>query len=92
MPRSTNEILAHAAVLARRFEDYDPQPGDRGRVSPEVRLQLAAMKRAEVEAEVAAAVSAARKRGLSWAKVGRALGTSGQAASERYATHIPAGR
>lgn len=86
MPRSTEEILAHAEVLARQFEDYEPTPGDRGKMSPELRLRLAAMKRAEIEIEVNAAVSEARRQGLSWAKVGKALGTSGQAASERYST------
>ena len=85
MPRSTAEILAHAEELARKFEDYEPKPGDRGKMSPELRLWLAALKRAEVESEVADAVAEARKSGLSWAKVGEALGTSGQAASERYA-------
>ena len=28
MPRSTDEILAHADELARRFEDYEPGPED----------------------------------------------------------------
>ena len=28
MPRSIQEILDHADELAKRFEDYDPQPGD----------------------------------------------------------------
>jgi hypothetical protein len=28
MPRSAEEILAHADELARRFEDYEPGPGE----------------------------------------------------------------
>ena len=28
MPRSAEEILARADELARRFEDYEPAPGD----------------------------------------------------------------
>lgn len=85
MPRTTEEILAHADELARQAEDYEPKPGDRDRVPPEVRLRLAALKRAEAEVEVKAAVAEARQGGLSWAKVGSVLGTSGQAASQRYA-------
>lgn len=54
-------------------------------MAPDVRLQSAALKRAEVETEIRSAVAAARAEGLSWAKVGKALGTTGQAASERYA-------
>ena len=53
MPRTTEEILAHADELARQAEEYEPKPGDRDRVPPEVRLRLAALKRAEAEAEVA---------------------------------------
>lgn len=88
MPRTTEEILAHADELAKQFEAYDPNPGDRENVSPEVRLQLAALKRAEVEAEIKRAVADARTHGVSWAKVGKALGTTGQAASERYAKAV----
>lgn len=84
MPRSTEEILAQADELARRFEEYDPKPGDRERVSPEFRLRIAALKRAEAEAEVAAAVTEARRKQVSWAKIGASLGTTGQSARERY--------
>ena len=62
MPRSTEEILGQADELARTFEDYDPEPGDRGRVPPEFRLRIAALKRAEPEAEVASAVADARRK------------------------------
>ena len=84
MPRSTEEILAQADELAREFEEYDPKPGDRERVSPEFRLRIAALKRAEAEAEVAAAVTEARRKQISWAKIGASLGTTGQSARERY--------
>lgn len=84
MPRSTEEILAQADELARKFEEYDPKPGDRERVSPEFRLRIAALKRAEAEAEVAAAVTEARRKQVSWAKIGASLGTTGQSARERY--------
>jgi hypothetical protein len=40
MPRGTEEILAQADELARMFEDYDPKPGDRERMSPEFRLRV----------------------------------------------------
>lgn len=62
MPRTTEEILAQADDLARTVEDYDPEPGDRERVSPEFRLRIAALKRAEPEAEVASAVDDARRK------------------------------
>lgn len=88
MPRSTEEILAQADELAKRFEDYTPEPGDRDKVNTETRLRLAALKRAEVEREVAEAVANARAEALSWAKIGDALGTSGSSANERYGKQI----
>lgn len=90
MPKTTREILAHADELAKQFEDYDFDPADRESVSPETRLRLAALKRADVEKEITEAVTEARAKGLSWAKVGVALGTSGQSANERYSTQAQA--
>ncbi len=90
MPKTTNEILAHADELAKQFEGYDFDPADRENVSPETRLRLAALKRADVEKELTEAVTEARAKGLSWAKVGVALGTSGQSANERYSTQTEA--
>lgn len=46
-PRTTEEILAHADELAKRFEDDEPQDGDDERRSPFTLLRLAALKRAE---------------------------------------------
>jgi hypothetical protein len=74
----------HADELADRFENDEPQAGDDLRVSAMARLQLAALRRADVEREVAQAVRDAKDNGLSWEAVGQALGTSGEAARQRY--------
>lgn len=84
MPKSYEEIIKHADELADRFEAYEPQAGDDQRVSAVARLQLAALHRADVEREVAQAVHDAKGVGLSWDAVGQALGTSGEAARQRY--------
>jgi hypothetical protein len=84
MPRSTKEIISHAAELAKQFEDYEPDDADRGDVSPLTRVRLAALKRSEAERDIAEAVNAARSAGVSWAKLGRELGTSGEATRQRY--------
>jgi len=88
MPRTTEEILAHADELAKRAEDYEPQEGDDAKVSPELLLRLAVMHRAQAEAEILEAVRAARAASLSWRKIGETLGTSAQAASERFASKV----
>lgn len=84
MPRSAKEIIEDAAELARRFEEYEPRPGDEGRVSPQVRLRLAALKRAEAEKETVEAVRDARTEGVSWDEIGKAVGTSGENARQKY--------
>lgn len=83
MPRSIQEILDHAEELAQRFEDLDP---DEVREIPleEYLLQRAVMTRARSEQQLLDAVVQARSKGLSWQKIGALIGTSAQAAQQRY--------
>jgi hypothetical protein len=83
MPRSIQEILDHADELAQRLEDYEPAGGD-GRPVEEYLLQRAALARARSERQILDAVTAARTAGISWSKIGELLGTSAQAAQQRY--------
>jgi hypothetical protein len=83
MPRTIQEILDHADDLARRFEDFDPAGAEQRPVA-EVLLQRAALARAYTERQIVEAVAAARAEGISWARVGALLGTSAQAAQQRY--------
>jgi hypothetical protein len=83
MPRSIQEILDHADELARRFEDYEPVPGDERRLEEYI-LERAALERARGERQVVDAVSAARAKGIPWQRIGEILGTSAQAAQHRY--------
>ncbi len=83
MPRSIQEILDHADELAKRFEDYEPSPGDERPVE-EYQLHRAALARARSEQQVIDAIVAARAAGTSWQKIGTILGTSAQAAQQRY--------
>ena len=87
MPRTTEEILAHADQLARRFEEHEP---DGGRDATTLReLARAFEVRARAEADLASAVATARADGHTWAAVGAMLGTSGEAARQRYGTPRP---
>jgi hypothetical protein len=85
MPRSLDEILAHADELADAFEDYDPQPEDDGKITSGS-LRLIAYRRAHAERELAEAARAAHEQGMSWRAIGEAIGTSGEAARQRYGT------
>ncbi|UYN84659.1 MAG: hypothetical protein KIT89_05690 [Microcella sp.] len=84
-PRSIDEITARADEFADMFEGYDPKPGDLDApVPPVMAVKLAAWRRDVAERELADAVRAAREQRLSWREVGNAIGTSGEAARQRY--------
>lgn len=83
MPRSLQEILDHADEMARQLEAYDPAEGDRRPVE-EYLLRRAAVARARGERQILEAVVAARAAGVTWMRIGRLLGTSAQAAQQRY--------
>jgi hypothetical protein len=85
MPRSVKDILEHADNLARRFEEYDPSPDDERDPVAYLALHEAALGRSRAERAVQDAVAAARQRGYSWRAIGAVLGTSGEAARQRYA-------
>lgn len=84
MPRSTDDILARADELAKQFEDYDPED-DEGIDARSLRdIRHAFLRRAELEREISETVAVARAEGHSWAAIGAMLGTSGEAARQRY--------
>ncbi len=84
MPRSVDDILEHADELARRFEDYEPGPEDGRDPGVVSALRRAVAARADAERSVRDGVGHARQAGLSWALIGALLGTSGEAARQRY--------
>ncbi len=86
-PRSLPAILDHADELAERLENYEPADGDERPVE-EYLLERAALDRARSERQVVDAVIAARAAGASWQKIGSLLGTSAQAAQQRYASVV----
>lgn len=83
MPRSIQDILDHADELARRFEEYEPDAADERPVEEYI-LQRAVLNRARSERQIVDAVVTARGAGISWGKIGEILGTSAQAAQQRY--------
>jgi hypothetical protein len=83
MPRSIQDILDHADELAERFEDYEPSDADERSVE-EYLLQRATLNRARGEREVVDAVVRARVAEIPWSKIGDILGTSAQAAQQRF--------
>ena len=83
MPRTIQDILDHADDLAKRFEDLEPGHATDVPVG-EYLLQRAAIARARSERSILEAVETSRSEGISWARIGTLLGTSAQAAQQRY--------
>jgi hypothetical protein len=84
MPRSLKEILAQADELQERFERHEPGSEEIKNADALRALRQAALKRAHAEAELAKLVGLARAEGHSWQSIGAMLGTSGEAARQRY--------
>lgn len=84
MPRTVQEILDHADELAKRFEDYEPAGGEQRDPGAFVALRDAVIARSEAERSIKAAVDDARADGYSWEVIGSLLGTTGEAARQRY--------
>ncbi len=84
MPRTVQDILDHGDGLAKRFEDYESAPDDER--DPEVFLALrrAVTSRSQAERSVKQAVTEAREHGYSWRTIGSLVGTSVEAARQRY--------
>ena len=83
MARSLDEIIDHAEQLADWFEsdDFDPKLHDAEALRE---LIAAAEDRSAAEARVDQAVVASRADGVPWGLIGMALGTTGEAARQRY--------
>lgn len=88
MPRTVDEILQHADQLAARFEDFEPDPVDQLDPGAVALLRAAIQERSNAERHVLEAIKAARHAGMSWSAIGLFVGTSGEAARQRYGNKV----
>jgi hypothetical protein len=84
MPRTVEEILAQADDLSRRFEEGNLGVGRSASGASLRAVRKAFEAKASAERDLADAVTVARAEGHSWAAIGAMLGTSGEAARQRY--------
>ncbi len=84
MPRTVQDILDHAEELAKRFEEYEPTPQGERDAEVYAELRNAVLSRSDAERSIRDAVLRAREHGHSWALIGTVVGTSGEAARQRY--------
>lgn len=84
MPRTIDQIIAQAEDPAKRFEQHESAP-DAVRDAEALRgVRNAFLARAEAEQRLREAVRKARADGHSWASIGAMVGTSAEAARQRY--------
>lgn len=88
MPRTAQEILDSADDLAARFEDAEPS--DLRDATALRTVREAFLTRAETERSLLDAVVQARHEGNSWSSMGAMVGTSGEAARQRYGQAVTA--
>lgn len=84
MPRTAQEIVSQADQLAKRFEEHGPDSETLSDAAALRKVRKAFFRRVAAEQAVGDAVHAARDDGHSWAAIGAMLGTSGEAARQRY--------
>ncbi len=84
MPRSLEAILEQADELAARFENHEPRPDNIADATALRMVRQAFQERVAAERRLAEAVATARADGHSWAMIGNMVGTSGEAARQKY--------
>ena len=84
MPRTAREIIEQAEQLADLFERHQPGEGAVVDAKELAAVRSAFLARAAAEHDLADSVAVARAAGHSWNAIGAMLGTSGEAARQRY--------
>ena len=88
MPRTVDEILQHADELAAHFESYEPNPADELDAGAVALLRAAVAERSQAERHLIDAIRKAREAGMPWSAIGTFVGTTGEAARQRYANKV----
>jgi hypothetical protein len=86
MPRTAQEIMSQADQLAKHFEEHVPDPENTRDAVSLQNVRKAFLRKAAAEEKLLNAVISARDDGQSWGSIGAMLGTSGEAARQRYGT------
>ena len=90
MPRTAEQLAAAAAETEQMLDNLDTENAQPEDISDLRAIAAALDSIARGEGDLAAAVAEARANGRSWARIGTALGTSKQAAHDRFADRAQA--
>ena len=88
MPRSLSELIEHADFYAKQFENYPTSSEDAIDSDIFKALWSAGQQKSALENSIAELVIKARLEDMSWKLIGQILGTSGEAARQRYGSLV----
>ena len=88
MPKSIQEVINNLDRYMEMIDRFEPSPENEVDAETFRLLREAALERIEVEKRIAVLVSQARDNNFSWNFIGTILGTSGEAARQRYGTLV----
>jgi hypothetical protein len=84
MPRSLSDLIQQADFYAKQFEDYPTGLQDAINSATFNALWSVGQQKSDLENSIAELVVKARSENMSWKLIGQILGTSGEAARQRY--------
>lgn len=88
MPRTREQLEQAAAEAAAWLDQLDPETTPAEDITDLRAVAEAVVNVAAAQAHLEETVRAARQRGRSWGRIAMALGTSRQAARERYEDRV----
>ena len=88
MPRSLSELIKQGDFYAKQFEDYPSSTSDQIDLEVFNALWDAGQQKSALENSIAELVIKARSENMSWKLIGQILGTSGEAARQRYGSIV----
>lgn len=86
MPRSLNDLIKQGDFYAKQFEDFPTRAEDAIDLATFNALWAAGQQKSVLENSIAELVIKARLENMSWKLIGQVLGTTGEAARQRYGT------
>jgi hypothetical protein len=88
MPRSLSDLIHQADFYAKQFEDYPT--GSENSIDSDTfnALWAAGQQKSALENSIAELVVKARSEDMSWKLIGQILGTTGEAARQRYGSIV----
>ena len=84
MPRSLNDLIKQGDFYAQQFEDFPTSNEDSIDLATFNALWAAGQQKSVLENSIAELVVKARLENMSWKLIGQVLGTTGEAARQRY--------